>query len=271
MQSSFMFALAVAILSSVTTGQLLPQSTVPEIQPYPSGAPILLVSGSFSLGPTPSETAYPAPGDGDDNDDENGDDENGEESPVITGLPDMPGEDEPKTLDPEPSVTILRVRGDSSIQMIPESTLSSASIMARATSQITSSEQVPSTLIEASTLDPTSLTRLIPEPSTMSASTLSASTLAPRATQAYLRRRRQARHAGYTMTTSMISISDPTSRTQITPKSTMSATTLATVKREHNRQTNGVSSSSPSHANPIGVYPVPGITQAGAAPSSMCN
>ncbi|OAL74777.1 hypothetical protein A7D00_0371 [Trichophyton violaceum] len=271
MQSSFMFALAVAILSSVTTGQLLPQSTVPEIQPYPSGAPILLVSGSFSLGPTPLETAYPALGDGDDNDDENGDDENGEESPVITGLPDIPGEDEPKTLDPEPSVTILRVRGDSSIQMIPESTLSSASIMARATSQITSSEQVPSTLIEASTLCPTSLTRLIPEPSTMSASTLSASTLALRATQAYLRRRKQARHAGYTMTTSMISISDPTSLTQIPPKSTMSATTLATVKREHNRQTNGVSSSSPSHANPIGVYPVPGITQAGAAPSSMCN
>lgn len=248
--------------SSVTTGQLLPPSIVPEIQPYPSGAPILLVSGSFSLGPGQSETAYPAPGDGDDDDDENGDDENGEESLVITGLPDMPGDHESKTLDPEPSATTLRVRGDSSIQMLPESTLTSASIMVRVTSQVTSSEQVLSTLIEASTLDPTSLTRLIPEPSTMSASTL-----APRATQAYPRRRRQARHAGYTMTTSTISISDPTSRTQIPPESTMSATTLATVKREHNRHTNGVSNPSPRHTNPVGVYPsVPGVTQAGEAP-----
>ncbi|DAA73960.1 TPA_exp: Uncharacterized protein A8136_3946 [Trichophyton benhamiae CBS 112371] len=261
MQSSFMFALAVAILSSVTTGQLLPPSIVPEIQPYPSGAPILLVSGSFNLGPASSETAYPAPGDGDD-DDENGDDENDEESPVITGLPGIPGDHEPKTLDPEPSATTLRVRGDSSIQMLPESTLTSASIMTRTTSQVTSSEQVPSTLIEASTLDPTSLTRLIPEPSTMSASTL-----APRATQAYPRRRRQARHAGYTMTTSTISISDPTSRTQIPPESTMSATTLATVKREHNRHTNGVSNPRPHHTNPVGVYPsVPSVNQAGAAP-----
>ncbi|KAF3897904.1 hypothetical protein GTR04_0610 [Trichophyton interdigitale] len=262
MQSSFVFALAVAILSSITTGQLLPPSIVPTIQPYPSGAPILLVSGSFSLGPTPSETAYPAPGDGGDDDDydENADDENGEESPVITGLPDMPGDDEPKTLDPEPSATTLRVRGDSSIQMLPESTLTSASIMVRATSQITSSEQVASTLIEASTPDPTSLTRLIPEPSTMSASTL-----APRATQAYPRRRRQARHADNTLTT--ISISDPTSRTHIPPESTMSATTLATVTRERNRPTNGISSSSPRHTNPAGVYPsAPGVTQAGAAP-----
>lgn len=163
-------------------------------------------------------------------------------------------------MDPEPSATTLRVRGDSSIQMLPESTLTSASIMVRATSQITSSEQVASTLIEASTPDPTSLTRLIPEPSTMSASTL-----APRATQAYPRRRRQARHADNTLTT--ISISDPTSRTHIPPESTMSATTLATVTRERNRPTNGISSSSPRHANPAGVYPsAPGVTQAGAAP-----
>ncbi|EFR02399.1 hypothetical protein MGYG_05396 [Nannizzia gypsea CBS 118893] len=278
MQFPFFFALAMAILSSVSTGQLLPPSIVPVIQPCPTGAATHLVSGSFSLEPMPTETAYPASGSGDGDDDEgdeDGDDEDGEESPVITGSPEMPGGDEPKTLDPEPTATPessmmsapimvhAATQGTSSVpdpssltegsipnptsftRLIPEPSTMSASIMIPSGSHGTSSVPDPSSLTELLTLDPTSFTRLIPEPSTMSASIM-----APRATEAFARRRRQARQAGYSMTTSRISIPDPTSLTQMLPESSMPAMTLVTMRRQCKSNTNGASS-------PAGVYPSP--------------
>ncbi|KAM5471055.1 hypothetical protein MferCBS49748_002246 [Microsporum ferrugineum] len=178
MQFTYVVVLAVATLCSSSTGQMIPVTFKTEVQPYPTGVPVPIDSEPSTLKPMPSQTPSPTGRHGGDKGDGNEDE--------ISSMPMMSTGNEPATLDPDPTASIPLIPEYSSILMIPESSMMSATIPTpqapkyyprymrdprRRRGGPSSMSSVPDCTSEISTPDPTSLTQLLPE-SSMWATTL---------------------------------------------------------------------------------------------------